>query len=132
MPLLEDAPVKFKLGAKSQRLRFPVQYVNRPDLDLEATVAQFHQALFIKDNRSKYYPQDSVSTIKRIVTFDGDLAQAQVGQAITLLADEIDISRGDIIVDANDTTANVSNHALVDIVWMSEQPLVQGKPLISK
>ena len=46
-----------------------------------------------------------------------------------MLADEIDISRGDIIVDANDTTANVSNHALVDIVWMSEQPLVQGQTL---
>ncbi len=41
-----------------------------------------------------------------------------MGQAITLLlADEIDISRGDIIVDANDTTANVSNHALVDISY---------------
>ncbi|AWS56644.1 sulfate adenylyltransferase subunit CysN [Proteus mirabilis] len=130
LALLEDAPVKFKLGAKSQRLRFPVQYVNRPDLDFRGYSGTVSSGSLYQGQQIKVLPSGQRSTIKRIVTFDGDLAQAQVGQAITLLlADEIDISRGDIIVDANDTTANVSNHALVDIVWMSEQPLVQGQTL---
>lgn len=130
LALLEDAPVKFKLGAKSQRLRFPVQYVNRPDLDFRGYSGTVSSGSLYQGQQIKVLPSGQRSTIKRIVTFDGDLTQAQVGQAITLvLADEIDISRGDIIVDANDTTANVSNHALVDIVWMSEQPLVQGQTL---
>ena len=130
LALLEDAPVKFKLGAKSERLRFPVQYVNRPDLDFRGYSGTVSSGSLYQGQQIKVLPSGQHSTIKRIVTFDGDLTQAQVGQAITLvLADEIDISRGDIIVDANDTTANVSNHALVDIVWMSEQPLVQGQTL---
>lgn len=125
LSLLEDAPVK--LGSDAQVLRFPVQYVNRPDLDFRGYSGTISSGVLYQGQHIKVLPSGQRSTIKRIVTFDGDLIQAKAGQAITLvLADEIDISRGDIIVDDSDTTANISTHALIDVVWMSEQPLVQG------
>lgn len=125
LSLLEDAPVK--LGSDAQALRFPVQYVNRPDLDFRGYSGTISSGVLSQGQHIKVLPSGQRSTIKRIVTFDGDLIQAKAGQAITLvLADEIDISRGDIIVDDSDTTANISTHAFIDVVWMSEQPLVQG------
>lgn len=128
LSLLEDAPVK--LGSDMQLLRFPVQYVNRPDLDFRGYSGTVSSGVLYQGQQIKVLPSGQRSTIKRIVTFDGDLTQASAGQAITLvLADEIDISRGDIIVDDNDTTANISTHALIDVVWMSDQPLVQGHTL---
>ncbi|WP_311755822.1 sulfate adenylyltransferase subunit CysN [Proteus terrae] len=128
LSLLEDAPVK--LGSDMQSLRFPVQYVNRPNLDFRGYSGTVSSGVLYQGQQIKVLPSGQRSTIKRIVTFDGDLTQTSAGQAITLvLADEIDISRGDIIVDDNDTTANISTHALIDVVWMSEQPLVQGHTL---
>ncbi|MCT8231497.1 sulfate adenylyltransferase subunit CysN [Proteus terrae] len=128
LSLLEDAPVK--LGSDAQPLCFPVQYVNRPDLDFRGYSGTVSSGVLYQGQQIKVLPSGKQTTIKRIVTFDGDLTQAKVGQAITLvLADEIDISRGDIIVDDNDTTTNISTHALIDVVWMSEQPLVQGHTL---
>ncbi|WP_193016370.1 sulfate adenylyltransferase subunit CysN [Proteus sp. FME41] len=125
LSLLEDAPVK--LGSDTQSLRFPVQYVNRPDLDFRGYSGTVSSGVLYQGQQIKVLPSGKQTTIKRIVTFDGDLIQAKAGQAITLvLAHEIDISRGDIIVDENDTTAKISTHALIDVVWMSEQPLVQG------
>ncbi|MCK9781107.1 sulfate adenylyltransferase subunit CysN [Proteus columbae] len=125
LSLLEDAPVK--LGSDARALRFPVQYVNRPDLDFRGYSGTISSGVLSQGQHIKVLPSGQRSTIKRIVTFDGDLIQAKAGQAITLvLADEIDISRGDIIVDDSDTTANISTHAFIDVVWMSEQPLVQG------
>ncbi|WP_109395445.1 sulfate adenylyltransferase subunit CysN [Proteus terrae] len=128
LSLLENAPVK--LGSDVQPLRFPVQYVNRPDLDFRGYSGTVSSGVLYQGQQIKVLPSGKQTTIKRIVTFDGDLTQAKAGQAITLvLADEIDISRGDIIVDDNDTTTNISTHALIDVVWMSEQPLVQGHTL---
>ena len=63
----------------------------------------------------------------RIVTFDGDLQQAHAGEAITLvLKDEIDISRGDLLLDAGEALPAVQS-AAVDVVWMAEQPLSPGQ-----
>ncbi|RLR63156.1 sulfate adenylyltransferase subunit CysN, partial [Pseudomonas aeruginosa] len=125
LSLLEQAPVKF--GEKTLPLRFPVQYVNRPDLDFRGYSGTIASGSLYQGQSIKILPAGQISTIKRIVTFDGDLTEAKAGQAITLvLDDEIDISRGDIIVDANDTSAHIGHHALVDVVWMAEQPLVQG------
>ncbi|MEQ4925105.1 sulfate adenylyltransferase subunit CysN [Proteus hauseri] len=126
LSLLEDAPVN--LEVTTQSLRFPVQYVNRPDLDFRGYSGTLSSGGLYQGQQIKVLPSGQISTIQRIVTFDGDLVQAKAGQAITLvLADEIDISRGDIIVDINESTIQVSNHALVDIVWMADQPLVQGQ-----
>ncbi|AUG99652.1 sulfate adenylyltransferase subunit CysN [Pectobacteriaceae bacterium CE70] len=110
-----------------QPMRFPVQYVNRPNLDFRGYSGTVASGVVRVGNRIKVLPSGVESTISRIVTFDGDLQMAQVGEAITLvLENEIDISRGDLLVDSAENLNTVQS-AQVDVVWMAEQPLVPGQ-----
>lgn len=110
-----------------QPMRFPVQYVNRPDLDFRGYAGTLASGTVRFGQRVKVLPSGVKSTIARIVTFDGDLPQAQAGEAITLvLKDEIDISRGDLLVESGSELKPVQS-ASVDVVWMAEQPLVPGQ-----
>lgn len=110
-----------------QPMRFPVQYVNRPNLDFRGYAGTLASGSVQVGQRIKVLPSGVESTIARIVTFDGDLQEAGAGEAITLvLQDEIDISRGDLLVDASETLAAVQS-ASVDVVWMAEQPLQAGQ-----
>jgi len=114
---------------EQQPMRFPVQYVNRPNLDFRGYAGTVASGVLRMGQAIKVLPSGVTSTIARIVTFDGDLAEAWAGEAITLvLADDIDISRGDLLVDAGETLQPVRN-ALVDVVWMTERPLVAGLSL---
>ncbi|MFP3616565.1 adenylyl-sulfate kinase, partial [Paraburkholderia sp. SIMBA_050] len=71
-------------------------------------------------------------TVKRIVTFDGDLDLAQRHQSITVtLADEIDVSRGDVLVAAGDP-AEVSDQFQVTLVWMDANEMLPGRPYLLK
>ncbi|PAU76614.1 sulfate adenylyltransferase subunit CysN [Halomonas salipaludis] len=108
-------------------LRFPVQYVNRPNLDFRGYCGTLAAGILRPGQRVKALPSGKVSAVERIVTFDGDLEAAYPGQAITVtLADEIDISRGDWIV-AEDAEVPRSNAFEADIVWMHEDALAPGK-----
>ncbi|EOV9017296.1 sulfate adenylyltransferase subunit CysN [Cronobacter muytjensii] len=110
-----------------QPLRFPVQYVNRPNLDFRGYAGTVAGGVVKVGQRVKALPSGVESSVARIVTFDGDLQEAGAGEAITLvLKDEIDISRGDLLVDASQSVAAVQS-AAVDVVWMAEQPLVPGQ-----
>ncbi|WP_434357143.1 sulfate adenylyltransferase subunit CysN [Parasalinivibrio latis] len=103
--------------------RLPVQYVNRPNLDFRGFAGTVASGSVKVGDAVKVLPSGKASTVARIVTFDGDLDAAHAGQAVTLtLNDEIDISRGDLLVPEN---ANViqGNKLLADVVWMSETPL---------
>ncbi|MEW5288406.1 sulfate adenylyltransferase subunit CysN [Erwinia papayae] len=112
---------------EQQPMRFPVQYVNRPDLDFRGYAGTLASGVVQVGQRVKVLPSGVESAIARIVTFDGDLQEAQAGEAITLvLKDEIDISRGDLLVDASAELKPVQA-ASVDVVWMAEQPLVPGQ-----
>ncbi len=112
---------------EQQPMRFPVQYVNRPNLDFRGYAGTVAAGVLRVGQQIKVLPSGVTSSIARIVTFDGDLTEAWAGEAITLvLADEIDISRGDLVVDAGETLQPVRN-ALVDVVWMTERPLVAGQ-----
>lgn len=107
--------------------RFPVQYVNRPNLNFRGFCGTVASGVFKPGQAIKALPSNKESTIKQIVTFDGDKELAVPGDAVTLtLNDEIDISRGDIIVAANDTV-EPSNSMMIDIVWMHDAPLELGK-----
>lgn len=110
-------------------LRFPVQYVNRPNLDFRGYSGTLSAGIVQLGQRIKVLPSGIESTVKRIVTFDGDLQEAVPGEAITLvLQDEVDISRGDLIVDAcENKILQVAQRVLVDVVWMAEQPLLPGQ-----
>ena len=79
-------------------------------------------------DRVRVLPSGRESTVTRIVTMDGDLEQAVAGQAITLtLADEIDISRGDVIATPADLPGVADQFETV-IVWMADEPLLPGRP----
>ncbi|MDW6002819.1 sulfate adenylyltransferase subunit CysN [Vibrio mangrovi] len=125
LELLETVDVDQEKG--SGEFRFPVQYVNRPNLDFRGFAGTIASGVVRVGDSVKSLPSGKISTVARIVTFDGDLEQASAGQAVTLtLNDEIDISRGDLIVLEN-AQLETTNHLLADVVWMTEQPLKAGR-----
>jgi len=119
--------VEVQRTVEQQPMRFPVQYVNRPNLDFRGYAGTLASGVVQVGQRVKVLPSGVESAIARIVTFDGDLQQASAGEAITLvLKDEIDISRGDLLVAA-DADLKPVRGASADVVWMAEQPLVPGQ-----
>ncbi|WP_104202144.1 sulfate adenylyltransferase subunit CysN [Billgrantia saliphila] len=108
-------------------LRFPVQYVNRPNLDFRGYAGTLEAGVLRPGLVVKALPSGKTSRVERVVTYDGDLEAAWPGQAVTVtLEDEIDISRGDWIV-AEDAEVALANAFDADIVWMHEQPLLPGR-----
>ncbi|HED3064649.1 TPA: sulfate adenylyltransferase subunit CysN [Kluyvera ascorbata] len=119
--------VEIRRTVDTQPMRFPVQYVNRPNLDFRGFSGTVASGSVKVGQRVKVLPSGVESSIARIVTFDGDLPEAFAGEAVTLvLKDEIDISRGDLLLDAQDALPSVQR-AAVDVVWMAEQPLAAGQ-----
>ncbi len=112
--------------------RFPVQWVNRPTLDFRGFAGTVASGTVKPGDRLRVLPSGRTTTLARIVTYDGDLAEARAGQSVTLtLADEIDVSRGDLIAAA-DAPAEVANQFEATIVWMAEQPLLRGRSYLLK
>jgi len=112
--------------------RFPVQWVNRPHLDFRGFTGTIVAGKVNKGETVRVLPSGRQSTVARIVTADGDLEQAIVGQSITLtLADEVDVSRGDMIVPA-DQPAEVADAFEATVIWMSESPLLPGRNYLMK
>jgi len=102
---------------------FPVQYVNRPNQDFRGFSGTIACGQVSVGDKISVFPSEKTSTVKSIVTYDGELKDAESGMAVTLtLNEEIDISRGDVIVksDADTKTGNTFD---VELVWMSEEPL---------
>lgn len=119
--------VEIQRVVDSQPMRFPVQYVNRPNLDFRGYAGTLASGTVKVGQRIKVLPSGVESSVARIVTFDGDLPEAHAGEAITLvLKDEIDISRGDLLLDASEVLPAVQR-AAIDVVWMAEQPLSAGQ-----
>jgi bifunctional enzyme CysN/CysC len=108
--------------------RFPVQYVNRPNLDFRGFCGTVASGIFRKGDQITALPSGVSSKIKSIVTHDGDLDQAFPPMAVTLtLEDEIDISRGDMIIGGEQLQATISDKFKATIVWMTEKPLSPGR-----
>ncbi|GEK09925.1 sulfate adenylyltransferase subunit CysN [Pseudoalteromonas peptidolytica] len=111
--------------------RLPVQYVNRPNLDFRGFCGTIASGIINVGDQITAFPSGKTSSVERIVTADGDLPSAFAGQAITLtLKDEIDISRGDVIVrstaDQKQLPTTSSNFAAT-IVWMADAAMQPGK-----
>ncbi|UPT77892.1 sulfate adenylyltransferase subunit CysN [Sulfurovum sp. XGS-02] len=112
--------------------RLPVQYVNRPNLDFRGFCGTIASGIIKVGDAITVLPSGKSSTVKEIVTYDGNLEYAYAKQAITLtLNDEIDISRGDVLVKSDEQPDHAANLD-VDIVWMSEEPLIKGKQYFIK
>jgi bifunctional enzyme CysN/CysC len=113
-------------------MRLPVQWVNRPNLDFRGFAGTLASGKVELGERIRVLPSGKESTVTRIVTFDGDLRQAVAGQAVTLtLADEIDISRGNVISTAL-APASVADQFEATLIWMHDEPLLPGRPYLVK
>ena len=94
--ILETVPIQLQFG---EEMRFPVQYVVRPTLDFRGYAGQVASGVIERGDRVMVLPSGRTSRVKSIVTFDGDLQEAYAPQSVTVcLDDEIDISRGDMLV----------------------------------
>ncbi|WP_136679919.1 sulfate adenylyltransferase subunit CysN [Neptunomonas sp. XY-337] len=108
-------------------LRFPVQYVNRPNLDFRGYCGTLTSGVVRPGDEVTVLPSGKSSRVKSIVTFDGELEEAYPPMSVTLtLEDEIDISRGDVIVHSH-AVPEPTNRFDATLVWMSEDALVPGK-----
>ncbi|NOQ77538.1 MAG: sulfate adenylyltransferase subunit CysN [Methylococcaceae bacterium] len=113
--------------------RFPVQYVNRPNLDFRGFCGSVASGVFHKGDSITVLPSGKSSKIKSIVTYDGELDEAFTSMAVTLtMEDEIDISRGDMIIGNSSTAAIVSDKFNASIVWMDEKIMVPGRQYVIK
>lgn len=125
MEMLET--VEISKDKNLQNFRFPVQYVNRPNLNFRGFCGTIASGIIHPGDKITALPSGKSSTVKSIVTFEGELDEAFVGQAVTLtLNDEIDISRGDMIVKSDDLP-QVGTAVKAHIVWMSESKIAPGK-----
>lgn len=130
MHILET--IEIDQDSDSGHFRLPVQYVNRPNLDFRGFCGTVASGIIKVGDAITVLPSGKSSTVKEIVTYDGNLEYAYAKQAITLTTnDEIDISRGDVIVKSDEQPDHAANLD-VDIVWMSEEPLIKGKQYFIK
>jgi len=127
---LETVDVETELGAKPFRL--PVQWVNRPNLDFRGFSGTIVSGRIKAGDDVVVAKSGRRSAIKRIVTMDGDLDEALPGEAVTLtLADEIDISRGDLL-SAPSSRPEVSDQFSAHLLWMAEDEMLPGRQYLLK
>jgi sulfate adenylyltransferase subunit 1 len=112
--------------------RMPVQYVNRPNLDFRGFCGTIASGVINVGDAITVLPSGKSSFVKEIVTYDENLRCAFAQQAVTLtLEDEIDISRGNVIVKKAQEPTQASDLD-VNIVWMDEAPLIKGREYFIK
>lgn len=119
--------VQIDSDALAKPFRFPVQYVNRADADFRGFAGTITSGLIAVGDTVVVAKSGKQSRLKRIVTYDGDLPRAGAGEAVTLvLEDEIDVSRGNILVGAEDRP-EVADRFAANVVWFGDQPLQPGR-----
>jgi bifunctional enzyme CysN/CysC len=125
MSMLEN--VKINTIRNFDDFRFPVQYVNRPNLNFRGYCGTVASGIVRKGDQITVLPSGKTSRVKSIVTYDEELELASPQMAVTLtLEDEIDISRGDLIVH-DDNLPGALDTVTATIVWMSEATMLPGK-----
>jgi len=121
-----------RASQKDKPLRFPVQWVNRPNLDFRGFSGSIEAGSVSLGEAVRILPSGETAKIKSIVLFEDTLAKAEVGQAVTLTLDrEVDASRGDIIVAA-DSPCEVADQFEVKLVWMDQEPGYLGRSYLLK
>ncbi|HWQ56516.1 MAG TPA: sulfate adenylyltransferase subunit CysN [Bryobacteraceae bacterium] len=127
---LEEAPVAD--GASAGPLRFPVQYVIRPDQDFRGYAGQVASGVARPGEEVLILPSGRTSRVKSVVTWDGNLQAAAPPMSVTVcLEDEIDISRGDMLVSAVEPP-HAARRLEATVVWMAAKPLAPGRGYILK
>ncbi len=124
--------VEIEAEEQAKPFRLSVQWVNRPDLDFRGYAGRITSGVVRPGDRIRVLPNNQVSVVRRVVTYDGDLHEAVAGQSVTLiLADEIDISRGDVLAAAEDAPG-VADQFEAHLIWMSEKEMLPGRPYLLK
>jgi bifunctional enzyme CysN/CysC len=124
--------VEIEAEEQAKPFRMSVQWVNRPDLDFRGFAGRITSGVVRPGDRVRALPDDRLTTVVRVVTYDGDLDEAVAGQSVTLtLADEIDISRGDVLAAADDAPG-VADQFEAHLVWMSDKVMLPGRPYLLK
>jgi sulfate adenylyltransferase large subunit len=127
---LETVPVD--PGHEFEALRFPVQYVIRPDHDFRGFAGQLAGGVLRPGDAVMALPSGRTSRVKRIASRDGDASEAFPPMSITMtLEDEIDVSRGDMLVDPA-LMPHVSRRLEAMLVWMHPEPMLPGRPYVLK
>lgn len=122
--------VEFEDERLDSPFRFPVQYVLRPDLNFRGFAGTLAAGTVKPGDPVVVAKSGKLSTVKRIVTMDGDLDRAVEGQAVTLvLEDEIEVSRGNMLVAPEDRP-EVADQFAANIVWFSEDAMLPGRQFI--
>ncbi|WP_114954844.1 sulfate adenylyltransferase subunit CysN [Sphingosinicella terrae] len=118
--------------ARRAGFRMPVQWVNRPNLDFRGFSGLVASGRIAAGHKVRVLPSGAASKVTRIVTLDGDLDEADAGQSITVtLADEIDCSRGSVLVAADDPP-QVADQFEATLVWMSDEEMLAGRSYLLK
>ncbi len=123
---LESVEVQSDIAA-DKPFRMPVQWVNRPNLDFRGFSGLIASGQVKPGDAVRVLPSGKTSTVKSIVTFDGELDEAVAGQSITItLEDEIDCSRGDVLCVA-DNPPETADQFEATIVWLDNEDLSVGR-----
>ena len=128
-PLLQQLEtVRVERDGKALGLRLPVQWVCRPDQDFRGFAGTIAAGTAAPGMEVAVLPSGRRSKVARVVTADGDLSHADSGRAVVVtLADEVDVSRGDVIAAASDLP-EVADQFGTHLLWLGEQPLLPGRP----
>jgi bifunctional enzyme CysN/CysC len=130
VPYLETIDVSE--DRSGQRFRFPVQWVNRPNLDFRGFSGTVASGAITVGDEVLIASSRKPAVISRIVTMDGDLRSAAAGQAVTLVLDrEVDLSRGDVLARPGETP-EFSNQFQSRLIWMSDEPAFPGRSYLLK
>ncbi|HEX3853878.1 MAG TPA: GTP-binding protein, partial [Polyangiaceae bacterium] len=136
LDFLETVPLQ-TTDASAEPLRFPIQLVVRPDATFRGFAGRVERGELHVGQRVRALPSGRTSTVSSIVTFDGDLKSARSPQSVTVtLNDEIDLSRGEMLIAAEQNPAQPEPSAATRframVVWMHEQPLLAGGSYLIK
>ena len=119
--------IEVEQDSAEKPFRFPVQWVNRPNLDFRGFSGTIASGRVAKGDPLVVAASGKQSKVARIVTADGDLAAAQAGDAVTItLEDEIDIARGDVLVPPTERPEMADQFA-AHILWMDEEAMLPGR-----
>lgn len=130
VPYLESVDISEDRSGSA--FRFPVQWVNRPNLDFRGFSGTVASGAVAVGDQVLIASSRKPAVIKSIVTMDGELAHAVAGQAVTLVLDrEVDISRGDMLSHPGETP-EYSNQFQARLVWMAEEPAFVGRSYLLK
>lgn len=119
--------VEISTDATAKPFRFPVQWVNRPNLDFRGYAGTVASGSIAVGDRVVVAASGCETTVQQIRTFDGDRSRACAGEAITLtLSDNLDITRGDVLSGPTDRP-EVADQFAAHIIWMSEEQMMPGR-----